>query len=301
MAQRFQNKFDYLCPVWFELKLALKSGKLSMALRGTHLINDEWASNFTTKVYPRVLVDIDAKHSFKIWKHVISNAKIQNGVVNKLLKICKERSYRGLAIELWLAWYTLGISGTTDTQKLRDGLNSFVNRLGAAFTSADLKLMLIVPPQRSEEYFSATDFKSIAKSVHKVIVMTTDFSGERPGPSAPLGWQMRAVEKLCNESELRKKLMLTVAFEGHHLRGKQKSELPGKKFVELLSKHKPTIKWDSKSEEHVAVFKADGATNLLNYPTLLSLTRRIAIAQQLGVGLAVWDVGQGLNYFFDLL
>jgi len=272
-----------------------------MALRGKHFINDEWASNLTAKVHPRVLIDIDAKHSFKIWKQVISNAKIQDAVLEKLLKLCKDRSYSGLTIELWLAWYTLGTSGSTDAQKLRDNLNIFVKRLGAAFSSADLKLLLVVPPERSKGYFGATDLKSIATSVHKIIVMTTDFSMGQPGPSAPLGWQMRAIEKLCDDDEIREKMMLTVAFEGHHLRGKQTSELPGKKFIELLSKFKPNVKWDSKSEEHVAIYRTNGVKNLLNYPSLLSLTRRIAAARQLGVGLAVWGVGQGLNYFFDLL
>lgn len=75
----------------------------------------------------------------------------------------------------------------------------------------------------------------------------------------------------------------------------------GGDYISLLEKHQPTLQWEEKSAEHYFLYSDNNIKHAVFYPSLMSISMRLSDVKSLGAGLSIWEIGQGLDYFFDLL
>ena len=57
------------------------------------------------------------------------------------------------------------------------------------------------------------------------------------------------------------------------------------------------VGWNRDAMEHK--FTAKGEE--IYFPTLYSIEKRLELFKELGTSLAIWEIGQGLDYFYELL
>lgn len=90
--------------------------------------------------------------------------------------------------------------------------------------------------------------------------------------------------------------------------------LLGNEYIEFLRKYKSqaSIVFDRRAKEHIILVHGQPIQNanqpekpmpeiIVFYPSLQSIYERLILAMKLRVGIAIWDGGQGLDYFYDLI
>ncbi len=128
------------------------------------------------------------------------------------------------------------------------------------------------------------------------------------GPNAPLRWVRRCVETLDPDPKRgrRRKILLGLNFYGLRFTADGGGHLTGRDFLELLGRLQPSarLRWDPEAREHFLEAKlphGEGGKQTVFYPSLKSVEERLALARELGAGISIWEIGQGLDYFYDLL
>ncbi|XP_040868695.1 chitinase domain-containing protein 1 isoform X1 [Glycine max] len=148
-------------------------------------------------------------------------------------------------------------------------------------------------------------------------LMTYDFSNpHNPGPNAPMKWIQIVLQLLLGTSanrtqSLAPKILLGIDFYGNDFSlSREKVEsadagggaIIGRDYLALLEKHRPELQWDKNSGEHFFFYTDNkDIRHAVFYPSSKSISLRSEEARSRGCGISIWEIGQGLDYFFYLL
>jgi len=297
IAKIFAKKFTHISPVWLQIKM--NDDHESVRIEGTHDIDYQWmksvrAVNPDIKIVPRVMFDS--------WSPTDLSALMQEprmpGIIGRtLVDTATKYEFDGFVLEMWNAFAV----------QQRDQVVQLIAKVYAHFKKAKLLLILVVPPPihhgSRAGLVTRGDVERLAPYVHGFSVMTYDYSTiQRPGPNSPIDWIRECVKTLAPKptSPIRPKLFMGMNMYGMDYTPNGGGPIVGSQYAEIVEKYKPKLVWDETSVEHYLEYKSGPGRNRIFYPSLLSIQRRIQLFNSLGVSISIWDLGQGLDYFYDL-
>eukprot|EP00741_Cyanophora_paradoxa_P004790 tig00000829_g4648.t1 len=308
-ARIFRSKFTHIAPVWFQLRPREPLSMLSVELIGGDIVDKKLLKNLRgksgggPKVVPR-LAFTDCDESFVL--RLSSDYLAVERLLETLTSAIRQHGLDGFTFALY------GNISHVPTAALRTSLQRLAIRLADALHKEKAELVLEVPTDSS--VFGPADWK-ILRGIADAFVLTAvnASSPAIPGPTAPLSWARTALSSLVGEPGVHTQttqhpLMLQLALHGFDFpipRGTAASAwaVSGAQFVRLLEKHRPkALAWGPDAAEHSFTYTRSGyQSRRVYYPSLAALQARLRMAGELGCGVALWELGSALDYFFDLL
>ncbi|GBF89547.1 hypothetical protein Rsub_02265 [Raphidocelis subcapitata] len=284
------------------------------------------------RVLPRVVIELGGRELLLLLER-------PGPAIERLAEEAERRGYDGFVLDAWQAWAAMGAFREGGFGPAAVGfaraLAAALRRGGRGLV---LAVPPALPAAAGRPHSDVGLLAGLGGEVEGFSVMTYDHLAAIPGPNAPLPW-MEANLKLLLEGGGGSggsggggggkgssgggpalepgSVLLGLNFYGYEFSRPDDGApaaaaaagaarwsfdaVVAERFLSALARLQPALAWDGEAGEHYAKFKEGGKRRRIYFPTPASLAARVALAREWGVGLSIWELGQGMEAFFDLL
>uniref|UniRef100_A0A1I7SZV7 Glyco_18 domain-containing protein n=1 Tax=Caenorhabditis tropicalis TaxID=1561998 RepID=A0A1I7SZV7_9PELO len=296
LAKKTAHKLSHISPVWFQAKAAYENSKLhSCNVEGSHDIDRNWLEtlrekNEKIKIVPRILFD---GWSADDMKELLMSTKIAKRCFEDIANFYSRNQFEGAVVEIFMQALI-----AVQSLEIKEFVIESIGDLSKAMKKLHMEIILTVPAplewsNQPNNLVTPDEFKKISEVSDYVQIMTYDYHGNKPAGVAPYDWFENCIFFLGAGP----KTLAGLNFYGYEFGNGKVEPITADRYLKLLKEKNTKLDFDMKSMEHRLVMPKV----VVYFPSLTSLELRINMAHRYEIGIAIWDYGQGFDYFTNLL
>ncbi|CAD8072943.1 unnamed protein product [Paramecium primaurelia] len=274
---KYAQKIDMVSPAWFSVRY-------NNVIDGKQVVNEQWMqeivkANPSIAIIPRVQIELQESSFIQ----QINNPQLLETIINLVQQY--QDKFHGIMIDTPYLSYI-------DAFDAQD-IVKFLQKLKAKLNNKMLVLTLygIYNPQQ----YKHSTLRKLFKIADYTLIQTYDYQiqDEDDQLLSPYQWVQDNLEHFMTYKE---KLLFGIPFYGFKKTEHDKTHFIGNELLKLNASNFIT-EWDRSSSE--CRYKNELVS--ISYPCPDFLVYRLEIIKEFGRGYFVWEGGQGIELFYQLL
>ncbi|CAD8154026.1 unnamed protein product [Paramecium pentaurelia] len=274
---KYAQKLDMISPAWFSIRY-------NNVVDGKQTVNEQWMqeivqANPQIAIIPRVQIELQESSFIQ----QINNPQLLETIIN--LVQYYSNKFHGIMIDTPFISYI----DTFDAQDIVKFLQKLKTKLGNK-----ILVLTLYGIYNSQQYKHST-LRKLFKVADYTLIQTYDYQiqVEEDLMLSPYSWIQDNLEYFMTYKE---KLLFGIPFYGFKKTEQDTTHFMGSELLKLNASNFIT-EWDKSTSE--CIYKNDQIS--ISYPCPDFLIYRLQLIKKFGRGYFVWEGGQGIELFYQLL
>ncbi|CAD8066167.1 unnamed protein product [Paramecium sonneborni] len=274
---KYAQKIDMVSPAWFSIRY-------NNVVDGKQIVNEQWIqeivqANPQIAIIPRIQIELQESS----YLQQINNPQLLEAILNLVQQYSNK--FHGIMIDTPYISYI----DAFDAQDIVKFLQNLKAKLGHKMLV--LTLYGIYNPQQ----YRYSTLKKLFKVADYTLIQTYDYQIQDGDDQllSPYSWVQENLEHFMTYKE---KLLFGIPFYGFKKTDQDKTHFIGNELLKLNAQNFIT-EWDRSNSE--CIYKSDSIS--ISYPCPDFLVYRLDLIKEFGRGYFVWEGGQGIELFYQLL